>query len=104
MDDYVQVMKDLLQEYYSTSPEGNKIEMRTSDVFTWFKGIIPDEPISQHDVFDVLTELGYKKSQKIITKQVQTVKANKNLGIKSEFEEKEIGRILVWILYDKINN
>jgi hypothetical protein len=102
MDDYVQVMKDLLLEYYSTTPEGSKIEMQTGDVFRWLKGIIPDQPVTEHDVFDVLTELGYKKSQKILTKKVQTVKADKSKGIIAEYEEKEIGRILVWVLYDKI--
>jgi hypothetical protein len=104
MDDYVQIMKDLLQEYYSTTPEGSKIEMQTSDVFRWLKGIIPDQPVTEHDVFDVLTELGYKKSQKIITKRVQTVKANKKEGIQAEYEDQEVGRILVWNLYEKLED
>ncbi|WP_418124217.1 hypothetical protein ACNFU2_06405 [Chryseobacterium sp. PTM-20240506] len=102
MNDYIQVMKDLIKEHYSNTPEGNKVEMQTSDVLKWFRGVIPGEPINQHDVFDVLTEMEYKKSQKILTKQVQTKKGNKNLGIEPEFKDVEIGRILVWDLYDKL--
>lgn len=103
MNDYIQVMKDLLQDYYSTTPEGSKIEMQTSDVLRWFKGIIPDKPVTEHDVFDVLTELGFKKSQKILTKEIEKVKANKQKGIPAEYENVEVGRILVWNLYERVD-
>ncbi|QWA38889.1 hypothetical protein [Chryseobacterium sp. ZHDP1] len=102
MNDYIQIMKDIIQEYYSTTPEGNKIEMQTSAILRWFKGVIPDQPITEHDVFDVLTELGYKKSQKILTERIQTVKANKKEGIQAEYEDVEVARILVWNLYERI--
>lgn len=102
MNDYIQIMKDIIQEYYSTTPEGNKIDMQTSEILRWFKGVIPDQPITGHDVFDILTELGYKKSQKILTEKVQTKKGIKNLGVEPEFTEKEVGRILVWNLYERL--
>ena len=102
MKDYIQIMKDIIQEFYSTTPEGNKIEMQTSEVFRWFKGVIPGKPITEHDVFDLLTELGYKPSQKILYEKVETKKGNKNLGIEPEFKEIETGRILIWNLYEKL--
>ena len=104
MDDYVQVMKELIQEYYSTTPEGNKIEWTTQNVFQWLKGIIPSQPVTEHDVFDVLTVLGFSKSQKIIKKKIQTLKADKKEGIPAKYEEIEVARMLVWNLYERIDD
>lgn len=100
MNDYKEAMKVLLQEFYSTTPEGSKIEMQTSEILRWFKGVIPEKPITEHDVYDVLTEIGYQKAQKILTKQIVKVKADKKRGIEAEFENVEVGRILVWNLYE----
>jgi len=102
MDDYKQTMIDLILHYYSPTPEGSNIQMQTSQVLSWFKGIIPNQPITEHDVFDVLKEQSFKHSQKILTETIQTVKGNKLRGILPEYEEKEIGRILVWNLYERI--
>ena len=69
MDDYKEILKDLLLQYYDMTPEGKLIQMQTSEVLSWAKGIIPSKPIDEHDTFKVLTELGFKPSQKIINEK-----------------------------------
>ncbi len=85
MEDYKEVMKDLLLQYYEMTPGGDLIQMRTSQITDWFKGVIPSEPVSEHDTFEVMKELGFKNAQKILTKK-----------------KVEVGRFLVWNLYEKI--
>lgn len=101
MDDYKETMKDLLMQYYSPTPDGgNTVQMQTGAVFNWFRGVIPSEPINQHDVFDILKELGFKHSQKIITEKVIIKKRTQ--WTEEISEEQETGRILVWNLYENI--
>ncbi|WP_278381013.1 hypothetical protein [Chryseobacterium arthrosphaerae] len=102
MDDYKEFLKDLLLQYYDMTPEGKLIQLQTSQVLSWAKGIIPDKPIDEHDAFEVLKNLGFKPSQKIITEKVCTFKGDEKNNIPPEFEELEVGRILVWNLYEKI--
>lgn len=99
MDDYKQTMQDLLLQYYSPTPEGgNTVQMQTGAVLNWFRGVIPNEPINQHDVFDTLKELGFKHSQKILKEKVIKKKATK--WTEEISEEVEIERVLVWNLYE----
>lgn len=100
MNDYKETMNELILQYYSPTPEGNVVQMQTSSVLNWFKGVIPKQPVNDHDVFEVLTEAGFKHSQKIITKKVVIKKETKYTDEISE--EKEIGRVLVWNLYEII--
>lgn len=102
MDDYKEILKDLLLQYYDMTPEGDLVQMQTSQVLSWAKGIIPSKPIDEHDTFDVLKELGFKQSQKIVTEKVCTFKGDEKNNIPPEFEDVETGRILVWNLYEKI--
>lgn len=102
MDDYKEVLKDLLSMYYDMIPGGEPLQMQTSQVLTWAKGIIPSKSIDENDTFDVLKELGFKQSQKIITEKVCTFKGDEKNNIPPEFEDLEVGRILVWNLYEKI--
>ncbi|MBO6183629.1 hypothetical protein AB670_02572 [Chryseobacterium sp. MOF25P] len=100
MNDYKETMQKILLEYYSNTPEGSKIQMQTSAVLSWFKGVIPSQPVNEHDVFEVLTDLGFKHSQKIIYEKNVIKKATK--WEEEISEEIEVGRILVWNLYERI--
>lgn len=101
MNDYKETMKDLLVQYYSPTPDGgNTVQMQTGAVLNWFRGVIPNEPINQHDVFDTLQELGFMHSQKIIKEKKVKKKATK--WTEEEYEEVEVGRVLVWNLYENI--
>ena len=61
MNDYKEILKTLLLRYYSPHPIGmvEKQYKTTSQVLYMAQGIIPTEPIDQHDVYDVLQELGF---------------------------------------------
>lgn len=101
MDDYIQEMKDIILQYYTPTPDGgNTLQMQTGAVLNWFRGVIPKEPITQHDVFDLLKELGFKHSQKILTETIVLKKATRFTDEVSE--EQETGRVLVWNLYEKV--
>ena len=61
MNDYKEILKTLLLRYYSPHPIGmvEKQYKTTSQVLYMAQGIIPTEPIDQHDIYDVLQELGF---------------------------------------------
>lgn len=61
MNDYKEILKTLLLQYYTPHPIGavEKQYKTTSQVLYMAQGIIPSEPIDQHDVYDVLQELGF---------------------------------------------
>ena len=61
MNDYKEILKTLLLRYYSPHPIGavEKQYKTTSQVLAMAQGIIPTEPIDQHDIYDVLQELGF---------------------------------------------
>ena len=61
MNDYKEILKTLLLRYYSPHPIGavEKQYKTTLQVLYMAQGIIPSEPIDQHDVYDVLQELGF---------------------------------------------
>lgn len=61
MNDYKEILKTLLLRYYSPHPIGavEKQYKTTSQVLAMAQGIIPSEPIDQHDIYDVLQELGF---------------------------------------------
>ncbi len=61
MNDYKEILKTLLLQYYTPHPIGavEKQYKTTSQVLAMAQGIIPTEPIDQHDVYDVLQELGF---------------------------------------------
>ena len=61
MNDYKEILKTLLLRYYSPQFAGTvaKAYHTTSQVLAMVQGVIPTEPIDQHDVYEVLQELGF---------------------------------------------
>lgn len=51
MEDYKELMKDLLLQYYSPIPSSAVKQLYTSNIQNWFSGVIPTEPICENDVF-----------------------------------------------------
>ena len=106
MQDYKEIMKTILAKYYEpTSILENVMpvyEATTDKMLHWFRGVIPENPIDEHDVYDILLEQGFQQKQKIIYEKVQITKGNPKKGIKPEFEDVEVRRILVWHLYEII--
>lgn len=100
MEDYKQLMKELLLQYYDATPEGEAMQMQTTEVLRWFRGIIPQHPITEHDIFDVLKECGFVISQKILTEKVCIYEGDGTNDYPAEYDHVETGRILVWNLYE----
>lgn len=104
MQDYKDIMKTILAKYYEpTSIFGEVLpvyEATTKQMWNWFRGVIPEHPIDEHDVFDILTELGFQQKQKILMERVCIVQADKKKGIKAEYDDVEVGRVLIWHLYE----
>ncbi len=104
MQDYKEIMKTALAKYYEpTSIFGEVLpvyEATTKQMWNWFRGVIPEHPIDEHDVFDILTELGFQQKQKILMERVCIVKADEKKRIRAEYDDREVGRILIWNLYE----
>ena len=104
MQDYKDIMKQTLLNYYEQESEIPPYLATTKSLLDWFRGVIPKEPINEHDVFDVLFELGFKQSQKKIMEKVCIVEEDKKKGVRAEYDEIEVARILVWNLYEKLES
>ncbi|WP_313373781.1 hypothetical protein [Chishuiella sp.] len=106
MEDYKVIMKELVLKYYDPSDLLKNVlpiyEVTTSEMMNWFRGVVPKHPIDEHDVFDVLKECGFPLVQKIIYEKVCIVEEDKEEGIQAEYDEEEVGRVLVWNLYEKL--
>lgn len=101
MQSYKEIMRRLVNDFYEPEDEIPPHQATTSAMLNWFRGVIPHDPIDEHDVFDVLSECGFRQTQKIITERVCIVEEDKKKGIVAEYDEVEVGRILVWNLYEK---
>lgn len=61
MNDYKEILKTLLLQYYSAQEEehSEQVYKSTLQVLKMAQGVLPTEPIDQHDVYEALTELGF---------------------------------------------
>lgn len=58
MDDYKEIIKEMLSAYFT--PNGTVcMPMATKRVLRIIRGIIPNDPIDEHDIFAVLREMGF---------------------------------------------
>ena len=102
MEDYKEEIRLMLQKYYfNAGEEHKKIQRTTNDILHMVKGVIPSEPISEHDIFELMKEMYFEQEQKILTEKVCTFEGDEKKGIPPEYEDQEIGRIFVWNLYEK---
>lgn len=61
MEDYIEIIKELILRYYSIEAQlGETVYKSTYEILTMLQGVIPDNPISEHDVFAVMKELGFQ--------------------------------------------
>lgn len=61
MNDYKEILKTLLLQHYSAQEEehSEQVYKSTLQVLKMALGVLPTEPIDQHDVYEALTELGF---------------------------------------------
>lgn len=61
MEDYKLQMKELIAQRFSPiSTEGEVVYKSTLDILEMCQGVIPTEPIGEHDVFEVMKEMGFE--------------------------------------------
>lgn len=81
MEDYKELIKELLLRFYANEDTGGGVfHKSTQEILEMCRGVIPHEPISEHDVFEVLKELNF------------AIELTKN-----DYEED----ILLWVLWEK---
>ena len=76
-------------------------QMQSCEALRLLRGVIPNEPIDKHDMYDVMKECGFTISQKILTKKICIFEGDEKKNIPPEYDHVEAGRILVWNLYEK---
>lgn len=60
MEDYKQEIRNLILAYYEPSGTGKALHKSTIQILEMCQGVIPDQPITQHDIYEVMKELGFK--------------------------------------------
>lgn len=60
MEDYKQEIINLLTEYYTTEKKENVIYSSTAEILDEVRGVIPSEPINEHDIYDIMKQLGFQ--------------------------------------------
>lgn len=102
MEDYKEEIRKLLQKfYYNSGQENNKILRSTAQILDEVRGVIPNQPITQHDIFELMKDMYFEQEQEIIYEQVCTFEGNKEEGLKPEYEQREVSRMLLWKMFQK---
>lgn len=90
MEDLIQEIKNLiLSEFKQESNIDDAILMTTAEVKKMVSGIIPQEPFGEHEIFEVMKELGFKKQ--LTPRYSIDLNGNRNL----------VGYIFRWSLFPK---
>lgn len=89
MKDYIEIIKQLISSKFTPTPfaGATALQLGTYRILQMVQGVIPSEPTDEHDIFNVMTELGYKK-------------VLKTLYSKEEGKKKEVsGYVYLWEMY-----
>jgi len=102
MIDYKEEMIAVFERYYSPTGEIElKKNMSTTEIDFLFRGIMPLLPTSEHDVYELMKELGYEQEKAIIYEEKVIVEENLKEGIKEEIDLIAVGQIFKWIVFEK---
>ncbi|MGP1500303.1 MAG: hypothetical protein ACTTJM_00760 [Bergeyella cardium] len=100
MEDYKIYITELLLKWYSPTDNGRKKTlMSTLQLLELFRGVIPKEPIDEHDIFQIMKEQNFQTSLEVVTEKVCIFAGDKDKGIPPEYNEVEVGRVFCWVLY-----
>lgn len=77
MEDYKELIKEMLSSAYAPNHvQGyDSIYLSTYNVYAMCMGIIPEHPITEHDVYDVMKEMGFEIKH-VCEKNQKTKKEN----------------------------
>ena len=94
MEDYKEIIKELFLRYYNQV--GSKEEKRlltTQSILTMMQGIIPSEPIGEHDIYEVMKELNFQQELEILYDKICIFEGDKEKNLPPEYEKIETGRV-----------
>ena len=101
MEDYKEIIKELFLRYYNQV--GSKEEKRlltTQSILTMMQGIIPSEPIGEHDIYEVMKELNFRQELEILYDKICIFEGDKENHLPPEYEKIET-RVFKWVVYEK---
>lgn len=64
-----------------------------------FRGILPNEPIGEHDIYEILKEMGFRQELQILYDKICTFEGEEKEGLPPEYELVESGRVFKWVVY-----
>lgn len=103
MENYKQEIKNLLSLYYATRGEDKaKITKTTQQILRICQGVIPTQPVTEHDIYEVMKEMDFKIEQEIITKDYYRYEGDEKAGVPPIQKDVEMYRRFLWVLYEKI--
>lgn len=100
MEDYKQEIRNLILAYYWAKGIGNKVYKTTQELLQMCQGVIPHQPITQHDVYEVMKEMGFSIEQVSITEKQMIFEGDEEKGIPPKYDDVETAREFRWVLYE----
>ncbi|MFL9834980.1 hypothetical protein [Chryseobacterium terrae] len=102
MIDYKEEMTKIFCRYYAPFGEqADKKNMSTTEIDFLFRGVMPSLPTSEHDVYELMTELGFEQEKVIIYEKVIILEEDKKKGIQEEIDLVPVGQVFKWIVFEK---
>lgn len=102
MIDYKEEMISIFTRYYAPMGEmEDKKNMTTTEIDFLFRGIIPNLPTSQHDIYELMKELGFEQEKVIIYERKVIVEKNLSEGIQEKVDMIPVGEVFKWIVFEK---
>ncbi|CAA0172244.1 conserved hypothetical protein [Tenacibaculum maritimum] len=92
MEDYKEIIKKLLSGNFTpTTTRRQPKFLSTTAVLRMVQGVIPRTPIDEHDIFEVLTEMRFKKNLKTFYIKDKEGKDTKEIDF----------QVYLWAFFDK---
>ncbi|CAA0156273.1 hypothetical protein [Tenacibaculum maritimum] len=92
MEDYKEIIKKLLSGNFTpTATRRQPKFLSTTAVLKMVQGVIPRTPIDEHDIFEVLTEMRFKKNLKTFYIKDKEGKDTKEIDF----------QVYLWAFFDK---
>lgn len=60
MEDYKEIIKQMLLRDFSVAPSGNLLQLSTAQILEMVRGVIPSKPIDEHAIFEAMREMGFQ--------------------------------------------
>ena len=95
MEDYKEKIKELFLRYYrNIGEEEEKTYLSTKRILEMVGGVIPSKPISEHDIYECMTDMGFYG-------QICIFEGDKEKGIPAEYDRVEVDRVFKWVVFEK---